>query len=74
MFLLKEVLIWKKRNVYVKLKKGKKICGVCTGIAQYFNTDPTYIRLIWVFLSFVFGSGLLAYLICAFIFPDEEDV
>ena len=57
-----------------KVKKGKKICGVCTGIAQYFNTDPTYIRLIWVFLSFVFGSGVLAYLICAFIFPDEEAV
>ncbi len=57
-----------------KVKKGKKICGVCTGIAQHFNTDPTYIRLIWVFLALVFGSGLLAYFLCAFILPDEEDV
>ena len=57
-----------------KVKKGKKICGVCTGIAQHVNTDPTSIRLIWVVLALVFGSGLLAYFLCAFILPDEEDV
>ena len=57
-----------------KVQKGKKICGVCTGIAQYFNTDPTYIRLIWAFFILFFGTGVLAYLICAFIFPDEDEI
>lgn len=50
------------------------VCGVCSGIAQYFNLDPTLIRLGWVLLSFLGGSGLLAYLICAIILPDKSSV
>ena len=33
-----------------KSKTEKKICGVCGGIAEYFNIDPTIVRLIWVLL------------------------
>ena len=47
----------------------KKILGVCGGIAEYFNVDPTLIRLGVVAIALMFGTGLLAYLIAAFVMP-----
>ncbi len=52
--------------------KNKMLCGVCGGIAEYFNIDPTVVRLIVVFLALAgVGSGLLAYIIAAIIMPDS---
>lgn len=46
--------------------------GVCGGLAQYFNMDPTIVRLIVVAITFATGPGmLLAYLILAVIIPEE---
>lgn len=59
-----------KKRLY-KSSKEKKICGVCGGIAEYFDIDPTIVRLIWILLIFGWGSGLLAYIIAALIMPDE---
>lgn len=53
-----------------KSEQDKKIAGVCGGIAEYFNCDPTLIRLAWVLFTALGGSGLLAYIVCAIIFPD----
>ena len=50
----------------------KKICGVCGGLAEYFDMDPTVMRILWVVLAFVAGSGVLAYLICALIMPKQD--
>lgn len=50
---------------------NRKIAGVCGGIAEYFGVDPTLIRVIWAVLAFAYGSGLLAYLLCAIIIPEE---
>ena len=36
----------------------KMLCGVCSGLADYFNIDPTLVRLAWVLLGFMGGSGL----------------
>ena len=36
------------------------LCGVCSGLADYFNIDPTLVRLAWVLLGLMGGSGLLA--------------
>ena len=48
------------------------ICGVCGGIGEYFNMDPTVIRLIWVILTICgVGSGLLVYIIAAIIMPEN---
>lgn len=47
------------------------ICGVCGGIAEYFDIDPTIVRLIAVLLIFGWGSGLLAYFIAAIIVPKN---
>ena len=46
-----------------------KICGVCGGIAEYFDIDPTIVRLIWVIAAFT-GAGILAYIIAAIIIPS----
>ena len=54
-----------------KSSTDKKVCGVCGGIANYFDVDPTVIRLIWVIFTLVGGSGLIAYIIAAIIMPDE---
>ena len=59
-----------KKRLY-KSSTDKKACGVCGGIANYFDVDPTVIRLIWVIFTLVGGSGLIAYIIAAIIMPDE---
>lgn len=48
----------------------RMVCGVCGGIAEYFNTDPTLIRLAVVLLTFMGFSGLLAYIIAAIVIPE----
>ena len=53
-----------------KSNTDKKLCGVCGGIAEYFNIDSTIVRLIWVLGFFAVGTGLLAYIICALVMPD----
>lgn len=49
------------------------ICGVCGGIAEYFNIDPTIIRLACVLFGLT-GSGVLVYFAAAIIIPDEPTV
>ena len=51
-------------------RENRMICGVCGGIADYFNADPTLIRLGLVLLACT-GSGILAYFIAAIIIPDQ---
>ena len=60
----------RKKKLY-KSDKDKKICGVCGGIANYFDVDPTIIRLAWVIFTLAGGSGLLAYIIAAIIMPQD---
>ena len=54
-------------------KKEEKIAGVCAGLAEYFNIDVTIIRLIWVLFVLCAGSGILAYIACALVFPEKPD-
>ena len=53
---------------------NKILAGVCGGIAEYFNIDPTIVRLIWVLLFFAYGAGVLAYLVAALIMPEPLDI
>jgi phage shock protein PspC (stress-responsive transcriptional regulator) len=50
---------------------NQKLCGVCSGIAKFFNLDPTVVRLALVAFCLLGGSGILAYIICAIVMPDE---
>ena len=54
-----------------KSNSDKKIAGVCSGIAEYLGVDPTVIRLVWALLVFGWGSGVLAYIVCALVLPEE---
>ena len=54
-----------------KSKKDKKVCGVCAGLAKYLNLDPTVVRLIWAVATLFAGIGLLIYIVCALILPEE---
>ena len=53
-----------------RMREGKVLAGVCGGIAEYFDLDPTVIRVIWALLAAT-GSGILAYIICALIIPEK---
>lgn len=62
-----------KKRLY-RTEDDVKICGVCAGIAEYFDVDPTLIRLAWVLFCFMGGSGILAYFIAAIIMPKKSEV
>ncbi len=57
-----------------KLDKGndKKIAGVCSGFAEYFAIDATIIKLVLALLILIFGYGILAYIACAILMPEQE--
>lgn len=50
----------------------KKLCGVCAGLAEYFDMDPTVMRLIFVLLALAGCVGLIGYLILALIIPAKS--
>ena len=48
------------------------IAGVCAGLAEYFHTDPTLVRISFVILTFFGGFGIIAYLILIIIMPTQN--
>lgn len=54
-------------------RTDKKIAGVCGGMADYLNIDVTIIRLICALLVVFTGVGLLAYIVCALVMPEEPE-
>ncbi len=61
-----------KKKIY-RSRDDKKLAGVCAGFAKYFGIDPTIVRLLFVFFVLWAGTGLLAYLVCALIIPEEPE-
>ena len=57
-----------------KVEQGKKIFGVCGGIAEYFNLDPSLVRIGFALFIFAAGSGILAYIIAAIILPTKSSL
>ena len=55
-----------------KSTKDRKVAGVCGGIAEYLNTDPTIIRLVFALMVLGWGTGLLAYIVLALVLPEGE--
>ena len=53
-------------------KTEKKIFGVCGGLAEYFDVDVTVIRILFLVGLLIVGGGLLAYLICALVMPEQK--
>ena len=60
--------------MYKKLyrsRKDKMIAGVASGLAEYFEIDPTLVRIIFVISLFLGGTGVLAYIILWIVVPEE---
>lgn len=53
--------------------RDKKIAGVCAGVANYLDMDPTIVRVIWGVLAFCYGAGIVAYIILWIIAPVATD-
>ena len=62
-----------KKRLY-KSSRNKKICGVCGGIAEYLNMDPTVIRLITAIIALAWGSGIILYIIMFFVMPYDNEI
>lgn len=67
----------KKQMTMKKLYRSntnRKLCGVCGGLAEHFDIDPTIMRLLFVFLTLFVGGGLLIYIICALVIPNNPNI
>jgi phage shock protein C len=54
--------------------ENQRIFGVCSGLADYFDTDATIVRVIWLMLILFAGTGILAYLIFALVMEPKSEV
>lgn len=57
-----------------KTREGKKIAGVCAGLAEYLEVDVSLVRLIWAAAMLCLGTGLLLYILAAIILPYKEEI
>lgn len=57
-----------------KNKLGGKLGGVCQGLSEYFEVDPSIVRIIWVLGVLFYGTGALAYLVMWIILPEKSEV
>ena len=60
-----------KKRLY-RSTDDRMISGVCGGVAEYFDVDPTIVRVLWVFLTLAgMGLGIILYIIMAVIVPEN---
>lgn len=59
------------RRLY-RIQEGAMIAGVCNGIAAYVNIDPTFVRIAFILLTIFWGTGLLLYVVMAFLVPEAQ--
>ena len=59
-----------RRSLY-RCRHDRRIAGVAAGVAEYFDLDPTIVRLVWLVSIFFGGFGLLLYIVMAIVVPNE---
>jgi phage shock protein C len=69
----KRMILMSYRRLY-RIEDGRVIFGVCGGVAEYFNIDPSIVRIVWAVLSLAWGAGLLAYIIAAIVVPKKSSI
>jgi phage shock protein C len=62
-----------KRKLY-RSRTNRKLAGICGGLGRYFNVDATLLRVLFVLLAVLGGSGLVLYLVLWIIIPSEPQV
>ena len=58
------------------IRQGRVLAGVCTGLGEYFDTDPVLFRIIWVLIAIptaVLGA-LIAYLVVTLLIPSQDKI
>lgn len=55
-----------------RIRDGRILAGVCTGLSEYLNLDVNIIRLLFVIFTLTSGPGLIAYIVMALIVPEKE--
>jgi len=60
------------RKLY-RSRTNRKLAGVCGGLAEFFNLDPTLIRVLFVVLAVLGGSGILIYLAMWILVPNQPE-
>lgn len=58
------------KRIY-RSRQDRMVCGVCGGIAEYFDLDPSLVRLGRIIFSAMGGSGFIAYIIAAIVIPSR---
>ncbi|SHH00346.1 phage shock protein C (PspC) family protein [Anaerosphaera aminiphila DSM 21120] len=61
------------RKLY-RSSRDCKIAGVCGGIAEYFDIDPSIVRILWLVLSVFYGAGVVLYIACWLILPWDYEI
>jgi phage shock protein PspC (stress-responsive transcriptional regulator) len=62
------------RKRLLRPRAGRKIAGVCAGVAEYFDLDVTVVRLVWLIAAVMTGVGVLSYPIAWIVMPEEPVV
>jgi phage shock protein C len=68
--LSKEWIMEPTRKLY-RSRKNRKMAGVCGGLADYLNVDPTLIRVLFIVLAVMGGAGAVIYLAMWIVVPEE---
>ncbi len=59
----------------MRSRANRMMCGVCGGIGEYLNIDPTLVRLIWALCSLgSVGLGVIVYFVAAVVIPEDYDI
>lgn len=58
-----------------RIEQGAMLAGVCGGIAEFFNLDPSIVRILWAVAAVAgAGTGLALYIAAALILPKKSEV
>ena len=67
------ILMSEYRKLY-RSTRNRIISGVCGGLAEYFYIDPNLMRFLWIIFMCMGGSGIVAYIICIFVIPEDINI
>ena len=59
-----------------RIRQGRVLAGVCTGLGEYFDTDPVLFRIIWVLIAIPTAAlgALIAYLVVTLLIPSQDKI